>query len=204
PDLPEHVARLVHEPDELGVEVTEERSGEARRRLRVDVGGSGSEEVAAGEGPEAMSSRRTAAAQEVRHGPPGTVGPTMALAVCLLLAPADERALAGLWRRVEAAGVPSMSSHTHGRHLPHLSYAVLRSWDLAAVRDAVAGLPDRGPVTLHLAAVATAPRGRSWLVPAASADLVERQRAVVEAVTATGAELHRHYVPGRWLPHVSL
>lgn len=151
-----------------------------------------------------MSSRRTAAAQEVRRGPPGTVGPTMALAVCLLLAPADERALAGLWRRVEAAGVPSMSSHTHGRHLPHLSYAVLRSWDLAAVRDAVAGLPDRGPVTLHLAAVATAPRGRSWLVPAASADLVERQRAVVGAVTATGAELHRHYVPGRWLPHVSL
>ncbi|PYF99102.1 2'-5' RNA ligase superfamily protein [Georgenia satyanarayanai] len=128
----------------------------------------------------------------------------MALAVCLLLDPADERALVGLWRRVEDAGVPSMATHTHGRHLPHLSYAVLHGYDVDAVRDAVAGLPDGGPLTLHLTAVATAPRGRAWLVPAASAELVRRQRAVVEAVTATGAELHRHYVPGRWLPHVSL
>lgn len=58
----------------------------------------------------------------------------MALAVCLLFAPAHERALRGLWRRVEEAGVPSMTSHTHGRHVPHLSYAVLRSFDVAAVR----------------------------------------------------------------------
>lgn len=128
----------------------------------------------------------------------------MALAVCLLLAPEDERALRGLWRRVEDAGVPSMVSHTHGSHVPHLSYAVLRSYDVATVRAAVSALPDGGPLTLHLSAVATAPRGRAWLVPAASAELVRRQREVVTAVTATGADLHRHYVPGRWLPHVSL
>ncbi|WP_152188649.1 2'-5' RNA ligase family protein [Georgenia satyanarayanai] len=128
----------------------------------------------------------------------------MALAVCLLLDPADERALVRLWWRVEAAGVPSMATHTHGGHLPHLSYAVLRSYDVTAVHDAVATLPDGGPLRLHLSAVATAPRGRVWLVPAASAELVRRQRAVAEAVTATGAELHRHYVPGRWLPHLSL
>ena len=29
-------------------------------------------------------------------------------------------------------------------------------------------------------------------------------REVVEAVTATGAELHKHYRPGVWLPHCSL
>ncbi len=128
----------------------------------------------------------------------------MALAVCLLPDAAGERALRGLWRRVEDAGVPSMASHTHGQHVPHLSYAVLRSFDLAAVHRALARLPDGGPVTLHLSAVATAPRGRAWLVPAASAELVRRQRDVVDAVTGTGADLHRHYVPGRWLPHLSL
>lgn len=128
----------------------------------------------------------------------------MALAVCLLPEPVAERALRGLWRRVEDAGVPSMTSHTHGRHVPHLSYAVLRAFDVDAVRAAVAELPDGGPLTLHLAAVATAPRGRVWLVPAASAELVRRQREVVGAVTVTDAELHRHYVPGRWLPHVSV
>lgn len=128
----------------------------------------------------------------------------VALAVCLLLSPADERALRGLWRRVQDAGVPSMASHTHGLHLPHLSYAVLRSGDAAEAHAAVSALPDGGPLTLHLAAVATAPRGRVWLVPAPSAALLRRQQAVVDAVTAAGAELHRHYVPGHWLPHVSL
>ncbi|WP_324649299.1 2'-5' RNA ligase family protein [Georgenia sp. H159] len=128
----------------------------------------------------------------------------MALAVCLLLTPADERAVRGLWRRVEDAGVPSMVSHTHGLHAPHLSYAVLRSFDVTAVRTAVTALPDGGPLPLHLSAVATAPRGRVWLVPAPSAELVRRQRDVVDAVTASGADLHRHYVPGRWVPHVSV
>lgn len=128
----------------------------------------------------------------------------MALAVCLLLAPQDEHALRGLWRRVEEAGVPSMASHTHGRHVPHLSYAVLQTFEVDSVRAAVAALPDGGPLTIHLSALAAAPRGRVWLIPAASTELLRRQRAVVDAVIATGAELHRHYVPGRWLPHVSV
>ena len=40
--------------------------------------------------------------------------------------------------------------------------------------------------------------------PGVSADFVARQQRVVEAVTATGAELHKHYRPGIWLPHCSL
>ena len=47
-------------------------------------------------------------------------------------------------------------------------------------------------------------RGRTWLVAGVSADFVARQQRVVEAVTATGAELHKHYRPGTWLPHCSL
>jgi hypothetical protein len=31
-----------------------------------------------------------------------------------------------------------------------------------------------------------------------------RQKRVVEAVIGTGAELHTHYRPGRWLPHCSV
>jgi hypothetical protein len=41
-------------------------------------------------------------------------------------------------------------------------------------------------------------------MPAASADLLARQAAVVEAVVATGADLHLHYRPGSWIPHCSL
>ena len=37
-----------------------------------------------------------------------------------------------------------------------------------------------------------------------SVELHARQERIVEAITATGAELHQHYRPGRWLPHCSV
>lgn len=72
----------------------------------------------------------------------------MALAVCLLFDRRSERAVRSLWDRLEDVGVPSLRSHTHGKHLPHVSYAVLRRWDDAAVAAALAGL-DGEPVELH-------------------------------------------------------
>src|ERR1043165_7903171 len=57
----------------------------------------------------------------------------VALAVCLLFDRRSERAIRALRDQLESLGVPSLRSHTHRRHVPHLSYAVLRSWDLASV-----------------------------------------------------------------------
>jgi hypothetical protein len=128
----------------------------------------------------------------------------VALAVCLLFDRRSERAVRALWDRVEEQGVPSLRSHTHGRHVPHVSYAVLRRWDRAAVCDALAGIDGGEPVELSFDGVGLFRRGRTWLVAGVSADFVTRQQRVVEAVTATGAELHKHYRPGVWLPHCSL
>ena len=128
----------------------------------------------------------------------------MALAVCLLFDPRSERAVRALWDRLEEAGVPSLRSHTHGRHLPHVSYAVLRSWDLAAVSAALVTLGALAPVELTFDGIGLFRRGRAWLLAGAGAELVARQERVVEALAATGAELHRHYRPGRWLPHCSV
>lgn len=128
----------------------------------------------------------------------------MALAVCLLFDRRSERAVRALWDRVEEQGVPSLRSHTHGQHVPHVSYAVLRRWDQGAVCDALAGLDGGEPVELSFDGVGLFRRGRTWLVAGVSADFVARQQRVVEAVTATGAELHKHYRPGVWLPHCSL
>lgn len=128
----------------------------------------------------------------------------MALAVCLLFDPRGERAVKSLWQRLEGAGVPTLLSHTHGLHHPHLSYVVLVSWDLDRVRTAVGRLPDGGPFDLTFHAVATFRRGRAWLVPGVTVDLVRRQAAVESAVRATGAEVHLHYSPGQWVPHCSL
>ena len=128
----------------------------------------------------------------------------MALAVCLLFDRKSERAVRALWDRVEEQGVGSLRSHTHGRHVPHVSYAVLRKWDQEAVTDALAGLDGGEPVDLSFDGVGLFRRGRTWLVAGVTADFVARQQRVVEAITATGAELHKHYRPGIWLPHCSL
>lgn len=128
----------------------------------------------------------------------------MALAVCLLFDRRSERAVRGLWDRLEDVGVPTLRSHTHGRHLPHLSYAVLRRWDDAVVADALAGLDGGDPIELTFDAIGLFRRGRVWLVAGVSTDLVARQQRVAETVGATGADLHKHYRPGIWVPHCSL
>lgn len=128
----------------------------------------------------------------------------MALAVCLLFDARSELALRGLWQRLEDTGVPTLLSHTHGRHVPHLSYAVLRDWDLDKVEDALDLVPDEGPMVLHFDALGMFRRSRTWLVPAVTSDIARRQERVVDAVESTGADLHQHYRPGVWVPHCTL
>ena len=128
----------------------------------------------------------------------------MTLAVCLLLDARADADVRRLWHRLEDAGVPTLLSHTHGRHVPHLTWAALRSYDLEAVKASLEALSEEPPVPLHLDALGSFRRSRCWLAPAVTASLVERQSTVVEAVTGTGAELHRHYQAGSWVPHVTL
>jgi hypothetical protein len=128
----------------------------------------------------------------------------VALAVCLLFDGRSERAVRALWDRLEEQGVASMRTHTHGNHVPHVSYAVLRSWDETAVRAALVHLGHGEQVQLRFDGLGLFRRGRVWLVTGVSADFLLRQQRVVEAVTATGADLHKRYLPGTWLPHCSL
>jgi len=126
------------------------------------------------------------------------------LAVCLLLDDRSDAALRRLWRRLEDADVPTLLTHTHGHHVPHLTWAALRSYDLDEVRTSLEALPEQPPVALHLDAFGTFRRSRCWLAPAVTAPLVERQAAVVDAAVRSGADLHRHYRPGSWVPHLTL
>ena len=121
----------------------------------------------------------------------------MSLSVCLLLDDRSDRAVRQLWRRLEDAGLTTLLSHTHGRHVPHLTLASLLSYDLDEVRAALTELPPREPTDLHLDALGMFRRSRCWLGPAASGEILDRQRAVVAAVETTGAQLHRNYRPGR-------
>lgn len=128
----------------------------------------------------------------------------MSLAVCLLFDRRGAAALRRIWASLETNGVRSLATHTHGRHHPHLSYAVLLDWDLDAVLSAVSGLPDGGPFELSFHGLVAFPRGRAGMVPAVTSDIMRRQEAVAAAVEGTGATLHRHYSHGEWVPHCSL
>jgi 2'-5' RNA ligase len=128
----------------------------------------------------------------------------VSLSVCLLLDATGDHAVRRLWTALEGAGVATLATHTHGHHVPHLSYASLRGYDLEAVRSALAALPEAAPVPLHFDGFGTFRRSRCWLAPAITSDLAARQQRVVEAVQATGADLHRHYRPGDWVPHLTL
>ncbi|MBC9820490.1 2'-5' RNA ligase family protein [Terrabacter sp. MAHUQ-38] len=128
----------------------------------------------------------------------------MALALCLLFDSRSDRLVRELWSRLEARGVRTLETHTHGRHHPHLSYAVLIDGDPGAVRAAVADLPDAGPVELTVQGTITFPRGRAALACSVPSAVAARQERVVAALEGTGAVLHRHYLPGRWVPHVSV
>ena len=128
----------------------------------------------------------------------------MALAVCLLFDPPGERVVRQLWGRLEAAGVRTLLTHTHRRHRPHLSLVVAMSWDLPPVLAALDGLPEGEPFLLSMPGMLAFTRGRAALAAGVGADLASRQQAVAEAIAACGAELHHHYQPGRWVPHVSL
>lgn len=128
----------------------------------------------------------------------------MALAVCLLFDPAGDRLVRRLWARLEDRGVRTLLSHTHRRHRPHLSLAVARSWNLQRVTDALSSLPAREALPVTFPGLLAFTRGRASLAAGISADLAERQQGVVDTLMFSGAELHRHYEPGHWVPHVSL
>src|SRR5690625_5116434 len=128
----------------------------------------------------------------------------MSLAVCLLFDPDAERAIRDLWSRLEDHGIPTLLSHTHGHHHAHLSYAVALEWDLARVQEAIEGLGDRGGFSIDVQGMLAFTRGRAALAVSVTADVVRRQEQVVSALTRTGATVHRHYLPGAWMPHISL
>jgi len=128
----------------------------------------------------------------------------VALAVCLLFDRRTDRLVTGLWDRLEHLGVATLLTHTHGRHRPHLSYAVLRDGDADTVRAALDALPDGGPLEVVAQGSVVFPRGRVALACAAPAAVVARQERVVAAMVGAGLELHRNYEPGRWVPHVSV
>ena len=125
-----------------------------------------------------------------------------AFSVCLLLDERADQAVRGLWRRLESDGVRTLATHTHGRHVPHLTLASLGCPDVEHVRRPVADLVPPPSFDLQFHALGLFTRSRCWLLPTTTIDLLRYQEAVATALD--GHEVHRHYRPGSWQPHLTL
>jgi 2'-5' RNA ligase len=123
------------------------------------------------------------------------------LSVCLLLDERADRAVRGLWRRLEYDGVRTLATYTHGRHVPHLTLASLGG-DVPVPVEALAGLSASLPLDVDLHALGVFTRSRCWLLPTVGVDLLRLHESV--AGVLDGRDVHRHYRPGAWQPHVTL
>jgi 2'-5' RNA ligase len=114
-----------------------------------------------------------------------------------------DAAVRDAWRRLDAAGLPSLATHTHPTNRPHLT--------LAAADEFPSGAEERISAALAALPVAVRTDGvvffegkqamAAWRLVADPA-LVQLQEAVWHALDGTDRNpLHE---PARWMPHLSL
>jgi hypothetical protein len=133
----------------------------------------------------------------------------VALAVELDVDPAADGIIRSVWAELEAAGVPSLATATHGRHHPHVSLAVADGLDVDRLRadlDTALRLPPPLPLTMVSVGVFARPGGTNvvFLGVVTGPALLAAQRAAVEAVQAAGGTVWDNYAVGCWVAHCTL
>jgi 2'-5' RNA ligase len=119
---------------------------------------------------------------------------------------AADRAVRALWSRLEAAGVASLATRTHGLHRPHVTFALAGAIP-SGTREALRA---------DLARIAIPRLWLSTLAAFSSADEVLMLAAVVDTeLLAVHSAVHdvlagrvkapsAYHLPGSWVPHCVL
>jgi hypothetical protein len=126
----------------------------------------------------------------------------MVAAIELYFDPLAERRLRTLWTALDAADVPTLRNHTHGRHRPHLSLAVADEFPPEPVIAALGVLPLPVPVTFQY--VGQFPGGVLWLGPTPTAALLALHAEAVARLDGAGIPFWPLYRPDVWVPHTTL
>jgi hypothetical protein len=107
-----------------------------------------------------------------------------------------------LWNLLSDRGVPSTATHTHRLHQPHISLTVAEHLPVREALDAVGTVPSR-PIRLLIEAAGVFPGGYLYMAVVPSAELLDEQRRVHEAVRSSATEPWPHFEPGTWTPHIT-
>lgn len=117
-----------------------------------------------------------------------------------------DAAVRGLWRRLDKAGVPSLATRTHGRHRPHVTFA-LASTIPPRTRDALReDLRLLSIPNLWLSTLAAFSASEPVLMLAAVVDteLLAVHSAVHDVLAKKVKQPSAYYLPGSWVPHCTL
>lgn len=126
------------------------------------------------------------------------------LSVCLLLDDRADGAVWRLWHQLEADGLPTLATYTHGRHVPHLTLADVGVAEVADVVRTLERITPASPTRVVFAALGAFTRSRCSLMPSVPPELPARQTAVVARLLEAGLPVSTHSRPGHWLPHLTL
>jgi hypothetical protein len=111
-------------------------------------------------------------------------------------------AVRALWRDLEACGLPSLLSHTHGLHAPHLSLTVAEQLPVAETLAAVGPVPTRR-IPLLVEAIGVFPEGALFLAVVTNESLLSEQHRVHRAVRHLAESPWAHFDSGTWTPHIT-
>ncbi len=133
----------------------------------------------------------------------------MALVLELDVDPDADSIIRSVWAGLDAVGVPSLATATHGRHHPHVSLAVADALDIDRLTGALGQavrLSPALPLTMASVGVFRAPDDTSVVFLGVVTDgaLLAAQSEAAEAVRAAGGTVWDNYLAGRWVPHCTL
>lgn len=122
-----------------------------------------------------------------------------------------------VWDEIASQGLPSMATHTHRLHKPHVSLTVAEYMPVRAALEAAQPLPSQ-PIKLLVESAGVFPSespfrpvtsdragrcGFLFLACVADCGLLEEQRRVHGAVRSLEVRPWPHFDPGTWTPHIT-
>jgi 2'-5' RNA ligase len=141
-----------------------------------------------------------------RNPPASRILAAVAHALQLFFDSGTEAAVRAMWGNLEARGLRSMATTTHGRHRPHVSLAVAEHMSPAHADVAAQPLGDANDLALRLGSVAVFPgrQGVLYLSVVPTMRLLRLHREIHAQLLGAGVESLRHYLPDVWVPHCTL
>ncbi|TMB86903.1 MAG: 2'-5' RNA ligase family protein [Chloroflexi bacterium] len=128
----------------------------------------------------------------------------MGQGIVLLLDGEADATVRACWQRLDDAGIPSLTTYTHGRHVPHISLVVAERVEVGGWRGALReGWFAGPPVSVQLGPVDSFPEG-GWVFLGVDGLDRSAHRRFVASLGDDVTDPWEHYLPDRWVPHCTL